>query len=152
MHVEHLILNMEEISQDEKEFILKHTNECESCRKFYNAIINFENSIKSIKVLKAPKEIDDILIRRIQTDEIRHQMLILFFISIMFVMSLIIVFVLIQKLNVIFLILKIYTLISSLKLPKINDFQVIASLLSILIFSIISEFIIMRNLKFQKGG
>ena len=152
MHVENLILNMDEITEEEKEFILKHINECESCRRFYNAIITFEKSIKSIKVLKAPKEIDNILMRRIQTDKIIYQMLILFFISITFVMSLIVVFVFIQKLNFTFLILKIYTLISSLKLPKISSSQIIVPLLSILLFSIISEFILIRNLKFQKGG
>lgn len=152
MHVEHLILNMEEISEEERESILKHINECESCRKFYNVIITFEKSIKNIEILKAPKEIDVILMRRIQTDKIRKQMLILFFISIMFVMSLMIAFLIIQKLNVVFLILKIYAFISNLKLPKITNFQIIISFLSILIFSIISEFILIRNLKFQKGG
>ncbi len=152
MHVEHLILNMEEISEEEREFILKHINECESCKKFYDIVISFERSIKSIKVLKAPKEIDALLIKRIQMDKIRKQMLILFFISIMFVMSLMIAFLIIQKLNVVFLILKIYAFISNLKLPKISNFQIIICFLSILIFSIISEFLLVRNLKFQKGG
>lgn len=152
MHVENLILNIDELSEEEKEFILKHINECESCKKFYNVVISFEKSIKSIKILKAPKEIDDILTKRIQMDKVRHQMLILFFISIMFVMSLTIAFIFIQKLNFIFLILKIYAFISNLKLPKISNFQIITSFLSILIFSIISELILIRNLKFQKGG
>jgi hypothetical protein len=84
-------------------------------------------------------------------DKMKTQILILFLISITFVISLKIALSFIEKSNFI-IILKLYSFISSLKLPKINDYQIIAFILSIIISSLISEFIIIRNLKLQRGG
>jgi hypothetical protein len=151
MHVENLILNINEISDEEKKIVFKHINECESCRKFYEIVIAFENSIKSLSIIKAPSEIDIILKKRIMMDKMRTQILILFLISITFVISLKIALSFIEKSNFI-IILKLYSFLSSLKLPKINDYQIIAFILSIIVSSLISEFIIIRNLKLQRGG
>ncbi len=154
MHLEHLILDFENLGQEQKHEVLEHIKTCQSCYKLYVGVMEFENAFKKLSIVKAPPKLDIIIMQRIKLYEMRKFIVFVLFVSISFALSVYLFFKLISHIKPLF-IFKIYTyiweLLKTIKIEPITQFQFFAFFISLFLSALIFEFFIFRNIKEVKA-
>ncbi len=150
MHLEHLILDFDELSEEQKCEVLEHIRTCQSCYKLYVSVMEFESAFKKLSIVKAPNELDILIMQRIKLYEMRKFIAFVFSISISFALSVYLFIKFISYIKPVF-ILKIYThlweLVRTIKFEPITQFQIFALLVSLSVSALIFELFAFRNLK-----